>query len=175
MKFIAACLACLVLAIPLPAAAQSSLASYDAVRTALLAIWDELPLTVRNASFTAGPATGYGAYPVRDGSSFAAGETVNVYAELLGYGFAEKDGLQAASIDADLFLVSADGRTLARQDRFLTLSFAGTEKRLETYLSFQTSLTGFPPGDYSLEVRLTDNVGGKTAEFSLPLTLTPAP
>ena len=174
MKYIAACLALLVLAVPLPAAAQSSLSSYDAVRSALLAIWDELPLTVRNATFTAGPATGYGAYPAREGASFSAGETVNVYAEVLGYGFAEKDGLQAAAIDADLFLVSEDGRTLARQDKFLSLDFAGTEKRLETYLSFQTSLSGFPAGAYALEVRLTDNVSGKVAEFSLPLTLAAA-
>jgi hypothetical protein len=160
-----------VLAVPLPAAAQASLTSYDAVRTALLAIWDELPLTIRNATFTAGPATGYGAWPAREGSSFTAGETVNVYAEVLGYGFAEKDGLQSAAIDADLFLVSADGRTLARQDKFLTLSFAGKEKRLETFFSFQTSLTGFPPGEYRLEVRLTDSVSGKTGEFTLPLAL----
>ena len=171
MKYIAACLALFVLAVPLPAAAQSSLSSYDAVRGALLQIWDELPLSVRNAGFTAGPATGYGAYTAAPDVSFTPAETIHVYAELLGYGFAEKDGLQSAQITGDLFLVSADGRTLARQDKFLDLAMSGREKRLETYLSFETSLSGFPPGDYRLEIDLTDTVSSKKASFSLPLTL----
>ncbi len=171
MKYIAACLALFVLAVPLPAAAQASLSSYDAVRGALLQIWDELPLSVRNPGFTDGPATGYGAYKPAPDASFTPTETIHVYAELLGYGFADKDGFQAASVSGDLFLVSADGRTLARQDKFLSLDISGREKRLESYLSFQTSLSGFPPGDYRLEVELTDTVSGKKASFSLPLVL----
>ena len=39
---------------PLPVSAETGLTAYDAVRRALVAVWDELPLTVRNATLVEG-------------------------------------------------------------------------------------------------------------------------
>ncbi|MEQ1770362.1 MAG: hypothetical protein ABL879_11035 [Devosia sp.] len=160
---------------PLPAAAEASITSYDAVRGALLSIWEELPLTARNATLTEGAATGYGAYAPAADASFAAGETINVYVEVLGYGFARNaDGTQSIKLDADLFLLGKDGVTLARQDKFLSTDLRARGPRLETYLAFTANLSGFAPGDYRLSYRLTDAVSGKVTTFELPITLTAA-
>jgi hypothetical protein len=171
VKAIAALFA-LALGLMAPAAqAQSTLSSYDAVRDALIAIWDELPLTVRNATFTTGTATGYGAYTARPNAIFMPNEQISLYAEILGYQFNKTEGNETAGIDADLFLVSSDGRTLARQDKFTSVEISSKSKRLETYLAFETSLSGFPPGDYMLECRLTDRNSHEVTEFSLKLTI----
>jgi hypothetical protein len=167
-----AALFALALGLMAPAAqAQSSLSSYDAVHDALVAIWDELPLTVRNATFTTGAATGYGAYTARPNGIFMPNEQINLYAEILGYQFNKTEDNEVAGIDADLFLVSADGRTLARQDKFTSVEIASKSKRLETYIAFETSLSGFPPGDYVLECRFTDRNSGEVTEFKLKLTI----
>jgi hypothetical protein len=155
--------------------AQSSVTAYDAVRGALLSIWEELPLTARNAGLTEGAATGFGAYVPAADASFAAGDTINVYVEVLGYGFARNaDGTQSVRLDADLFLLDTDGVTVARQEKFLSTDLRARGPRLETYLAFTANLSGFPAGEYTLSYRLRDSVSGKATEFALPITLTAA-
>src|SRR5665213_3010134 len=87
MKPTALFAAALLAASALPAMADTSLTAYEASRQALLAIWAELPLTVRNVALTDGPPAGYGDYKGHQGNSFKAGETIEIYAEVLGYGF----------------------------------------------------------------------------------------
>ena len=179
MRVIAAALFAGLLLLPIAARAETSLSSYDTVRGALLSLWSELPLAARNATLTEGPATGYGSFTPAADNSFAAGDPIHVYVEVLGYGWRDKsegtgDGTVAIELDADLQLISADGVTLARQDKFLSTEIVSREMRLETFLAFEANLSGFAPGDYQLSYRLTDRVTGKTAEFSLPITLTAA-
>ena len=75
---------------PLPVSAETGLTAYDAVRRALVAVWDELPLTVRNATLVEGTPKGFGQYDRRAGNSFKPDEAVTVYAELYGYGVTSK-------------------------------------------------------------------------------------
>ena len=156
-----------------PVRADTSLTAYDAARAALLAIWAELPLTVRNVTLTAGTARGYGDYTVHDGNSFTAGEKINVYVEVLGYGFKDNgDGTQSKLLDADLKLIDASGTTVATEDKFFTSDVRSREKPLETYLAFNATLTKFDPGYYKLQFVLHDRAGNKDATFEVPVTLT---
>ncbi len=160
------------LALPGPAAAQSSLATYDAVRDGLLAVWAELPLTARNATLTAAPATAYGDYTPLDTAVATAGTPVHVYVELLGYGWRDNgDGSFSRLIDADLSLLDADGTTVATQAKFLSIDLRSREKLLETYLTLEATLTAFAPGPYRLAYVLHDRASGKEARFELPITL----
>lgn len=158
-----------------PAAAQPSLSTYNAVREALLAVWDEMPLTVLNPQFTGGPAKGFGQFEPRS-NSFAPGETVNVYAELIGYGaVATANGYYVRQLGADLTLLDAAGNVRAQQPDFFASSTTTRDRLLETYLSFTVTLGDFEPGDYRLRYEIRDEAGDKTATFELPLTLSPAP
>ena len=161
------------LLLPLPAGAETSLTAYEAARQALLSIWAELPLTVRNTTLTEGPATGYGNYTPRSGSEFKAGEKIEVYVEVLGYGWKDNgDGTQSELLDADLNLLNATGQTVASQEKFLTADIKSRQKLLETYLTLDATLTSFDPGAYKLQYVLHDRAGGKDTTFEVPITLT---
>lgn len=165
----------LALVLPVPAFAEASLTAYEAARTALLAIWAELPLTVRNATLTDGPATGYGNYTQHQGSEFKAGEKIHLYVEVLGYGWKDNgDGTTSELLDADLNLLNAQGATVASQAKFLSANIKSREKLLETFLTLDATLTSFAPGDYKLQYALRDLAGNKQTTFEVPITLTPA-
>lgn len=169
--FVVATLAAL-LALTAPAAAETSLRTYDAVRDGLLAVWAELPLTARNATLTSEAATGYGSYTPLATATVALGAPIHVYVELLGYGWRDNgDGSFSRLIDADLSLIDADGTTLATQPKFLSLDLRAREKLLETYLTLEATLTAFAPGPYRLAYVLHDRASGKEARFELPITL----
>ncbi|RYE08734.1 MAG: hypothetical protein EOP22_11990 [Hyphomicrobiales bacterium] len=176
LKLPLAALALAPLLLPAPAAAEASLAAYGAVREGLLAVWDELPLTVEAATLSDGPATGFGQFTPRSSREFAPGETVNVYAELIGYGASETaDGYYLRQLDADLTLLDAAGNVRASQPAFFTSSTKTRQRLLETWLSFTVTLSDFEPGEYRLHYVVHDRAGEKQTSFELPITLTPAP
>ena len=161
------------LAVPLPAVAETSLTAYEAARQALVAIWAELPLTTRNVTLTDGPASGYGNYVPHAGSTYAVGQRIEVYTEVLGYGWKDNgDGTNSELLDADLNLLSASGATLASKEKFLSAVIRSRQKALETFLTFNATLTAFDPGQYKLQFVLHDLAGGKSTTFEVPITLT---
>ena len=164
----------LALALPAPASAETSLTAFDAARQALLAIWAELPLTVRNVTLTDAPAPSYGNYVTRAGSSYRPGEQIHLYVEVLGYGWTDNgDGTQSELLDADLNLLNAQGTTVASQAKFLSANIKSREKLLETFLTLDATLTSFDAGDYKLQYVLHDLAGGKQTTFEVPITLLP--
>jgi len=157
---------------PLPVAAETSLSAYDAVREALVAVWDELPLSVRNATLVEGTPKGFGQYKRRASNSFKPDEPVTVYAELYGYGVT----LPATpgyirELSADLALVDAAGAVRANQIGFWSSSERFETRPLEMHLSFSATLSAFPPGDYVLRFTVHDKATDKQTSFDLPITL----
>lgn len=157
---------------PLPALAETSMTAFDAARTAMLAVWAELPLTVRNVTLTTENATGYGDYTPYEGTSVKIGQTIHVYLEVLGYGWKDNgDGTLSELLDADLNLIDASGATVASQAKFLTADIRSRHQLLETYLTLEATLTDFDPGEYTLRYVLHDVAGGKETSFDVPITL----
>lgn len=174
MKYRVAAVLALSLLLPAPAWAQSSLTAFEAARQALLAIWAELPLTVRNATLTETPAPSYGNYTPRASSEYRAGEQIHVYVEVLGYGWKDNgDGTQSELLDADLNLLNSQGTTVATQPKFLSADIKSRARLLETFLTLDATLTSFDPGAYKLQYVLHDRAGGKDATFEVPITLVP--
>lgn len=174
-RTLAAAAIAVALAFPAPAFAQTSLTAFDAAKQALLAVWAELPLSVRAVTLTEGTATGYGNYVSRPGQSFKIGEPIHVYLEVLGYGWKDNgDGTTSELLDADLALIDASGATIASQEKFLSANIVSREKLLETYLTLDATLSSFDPGEYKLQYLLHDRAGGKDATFEVPITLTAA-
>jgi hypothetical protein len=158
---------------PFPATAETSLTSYDAVREALVAVWDELPLSVRNATLVTGTPKGFGQYERRASKSFKPDEPVTVYAELYGYGVADKaSGGYIRDLSADLALVDGTGAVRANQIGFWSSSETFEHRPLEMNLSFSATLSAFPPGDYLLRFTVHDKAFGKQVSFDVPITIT---
>jgi hypothetical protein len=171
MKSLLALLVAVPLAVAVPATA-ASLATYDAVRDGLLAVWAELPLGVRDVTLTTGPAEGYGAYAPAPQQAYAPGQTIHVYAEPVGYGWVDNgDGTWSVKLSMDLALRNAKGETIASQSDFLTLDRPSRNKVLETFVDLEVTLRDFAAGDYQMVFTLHDGASGKSAEFSVPVTL----
>ena len=167
-----AALGAAMLCAPLPATAETSLSAYDAVREALVAVWDELPLSVRNATLVDGTPKGFGQYERRGSKSFKPDEPVTVYAELYGYGVSDKaNGGYIRDLSADLALVDASGAVRANQIGFWSSSETFEQRPLEMNLSFSATLSAFPPGDYLLRFTVHDKASGKAVSFDIPITL----
>jgi hypothetical protein len=174
MKYRVAAILALSLLLPAPSFAQSSLTAFEAARQALLAIWAELPLTVRNATLTETPAPSYGNYTPRASSEYKAGEQIHVYVEVLGYGWKDNgDGTQSELLDADLNLLNSQGTTVATQPKFLSADIKSRARLLETFLTLDATLTSFDPGAYKLQYVLHDRAANKDATFEVPITLVP--
>lgn len=170
--FLIAALSAATLCAPLPALADASLSTYDAVRTALIAVWDEMPLTIRNATLVSATPKGFGQYERRASRAFKPDEPVVVYAELYGYGVAPKaSGGYVRELRADLALVDAAGAVRANQIGFWSSSEEFETRPLEMHLSFSATLSAFPPGEYTLRFTVHDQAGGKDVSFDLPIVL----
>jgi hypothetical protein len=175
MKYRVIAALALALSLPAPAFAETSLTAFDAARQALLAIWAELPLSVRNVTLTQTPAPSYGNYAVRTDATYKPGEQIHVYVEVLGYGWKDNgDGTQSELLDADLNLLNSQGTTVASQAKFLSADIKSREKLLETFLTLDATLTSFDAGAYKLQYVLHDLAGGKETSFEVPITLLPA-
>lgn len=157
---------------PLPALADASLSTYEAVRTALIAVWDEMPLTIRNATLVTGTPKGFAQYERRTERTYKPDEPVTVYAELYGYGVSPKaSGGYVRDLSADLALVDASGAVRANQIGFWSGSEEFETRPLEMHLSFSATLSAFLPGEYTLRFTVRDGSTGETVSFDVPIVL----
>lgn len=157
---------------PLPAFAETSIAAYQAVREALVAVWDELPLTVMNATLVTGTPRGFGQYDRRTSKAFKLDEPVTVYAELYGYGVeAIASGGYARRLSADLSLLDASGAIRANQVDFWSSEETFEHRPLEMHLSFSATLSAFEPGPYTLRFTVHDLTQGDETSFDIPIQL----
>jgi hypothetical protein len=155
--------------------ADASISAYDAVRHALIVVWEELPLTVRNATLVTGTPTAFSQYERRTERTFRPDEPVLVYAELYGYGVAQPaDGGFLRELSADLALLDPSGAVRANQIGFWSASERFETRPLEMHLSFSATLGAFPPGDYTLRFTVHDRSSDKETSFDVPITLTEA-
>lgn len=174
-QVLVAALSAALLTAPLPAFADASLSTYEAVRTALIAVWDEMPLTIRNATLVTTTPKGFAQYQPRYDRAFKPDEPVIVYAELYGYGVSLKaSGGYVRELSADLALLDASGAVRANQIGFWSSDEDFETRPLEMHLSFSATLSAFPPGEYTLRFAVHDRAGSKDVSFDLPITLTAA-
>lgn len=157
---------------PLPALAETSLSAYQAVREALVAVWDELPLTVTNAMLVRSTPKGLGQYERRAGNAFKLDEPVTVYAELYGYGVESiASGGYARRLSADLSLLDATGAIRANQVDFWTSEEVFEQRPLEMHVSFSATLSAFEAGSYTLRFTIHDLTKPAETSFDIPIQL----
>lgn len=144
---------------------QNALAAYDQA-------WNASGLAFTKVTFTDGGATGYGQYTPRTNTVFTDEEALTVYAEPVGYGFRESDGSFAYELTASFRLLNLSGQVLAEQDNFATFAGEGRTKKRELSAALTFQFSGLPAGDYQLETRFQDEIGGSQSTVTLPFSVT---
>ena len=134
--------------------------------------WTASGLAFTEATLTQGAATGYGQYTPRANTVFTDEEALTVYAEPVGYDFKDTNGLYAYELTASFRLLNLSGQVLAEQDNFATFSGSGRSKQRELSAALTFQFSGLPAGDYQIETRFQDEIGGNQSSFTLPFSVT---
>jgi hypothetical protein len=142
----------------------------DAFDSATDAFWAASPLQLRAAAF-ADWISGYLRYQPRGDTPFAAGETVTIYVEPVGYSIVANDDMFAIALVADLEIQTPGGLVLAEADNFTSLDWQGRAKNRGFYAAISLGLPELHPGDYLLLLTLRDPTSDKSATATLPFTL----
>ncbi len=161
-------------ALALVAAAPAGAQSLDALTAAeqqVAAVWDATPLTFRKTLF-ADRIEAFGVYEAKEGSTFAPGEPIVVYAEPVGYGYKNNDdGTYTFGFDFDLKVKNADGDIVAGKDGFASFELNSKAQNREFLVSLTLSLNEAPAGNYTLEYLARDIASDETATIVMPFSI----
>ena len=153
------------------AAAGNGAAAIGAFDAAVDAFWQAEPLTFRVARF-ADQISGFGMYTPRADGPFRAGDTVNIYLEPVGYGFAADGDGYRVSYGTGVEIRTPGGLILGKTDDFGKATWQGRAKSHEVHAAVSVTLPGeLKPGDYELLLTLTDDASGKSATATFPFAI----
>ena len=147
--------------------AAGALGAFDA---ATEAFWEALPLQLRVAAF-ADSISGFANFAARpDGTPFHAGDTVQIYLEPVGYGFADEGGGTRVSLSVGTEIRQGD-IVLGKTDDFGKFNWQGTGKNYAINAAISMTLPELKPGDYVLLLTVKDDTSGKSATATLPFSI----
>lgn len=146
---------------------EAALAAFD---KATAAFWAASPLQLRVITFV-DDVTGYGNYVARTDTRFRKGDTLRLYLEPVGYGFASDGGGVRAAIAVDVEIRTPGGLILGSAEDFVRLEWKGRTPMHEVHATVATPLPDLKPGDYLLVLTLRDQGSAKTEEVTLPFAV----
>jgi len=146
---------------------EAALSAFD---KSLEAFWAASPLQLRTAAFVDSVA-GYGDYTPRADAPFRNGDTLRLYFEPVGYGFAAEGDAVSAEIAVDVEIHTPGGLILGKAEDFARLRWTGKRKMHEVHATVETRLPFLKPGAYLLLVTLRDANGPKTTDVTLPFSV----
>jgi hypothetical protein len=134
------------------------------------AFWAASPLQLRVITF-ADSVAGYGDYAARADAVFRSGDTLRLYFEPVGYGFApDGDGVKAG-LTVDVEIRTPGGLILGSAKDFARLEWTGRRPMHEVHATVETRLPFLKPGDYLLLLTLRDQGSSKTKDVTLPFSV----
>jgi hypothetical protein len=132
--------------------------------------WGALPFHLKTGLF-ADSVTAYGQYQARPAASFRNGETATIYIEPAGYGFTMAGGWYRVAFSTTMQIRTPGGLILGESDDFGRIDWRGRTKNREVPLTISVALPDLKPGDYELELGLTDDVTGEAESLTLPFAI----
>jgi len=147
-------------------------ATIKALEEALESVRVAAPLSVKPFVLVTRPAKFYGDLVPRADAVFGGGEAQQFYMEPknLVYPRTAK-GTYEPAFEVDLRILTAAGKILVSQDRFGSFRLPTKSAVQDLYLNLKVTLSGAPPGEYSVRFVVRDLNSKKTATVALPITL----
>ena len=146
----------------------ATIGAYD---DAAEALWATLPFAARFAVFAETGSNAYATYSARLSSAFKAGDTANVYIEPVGYGFIADNGTFRVSFESGIEIRTPEGLILGRTDDLATLDWTGKTRSYEVPATLSVTLPMLKPGDYLMDLTLTDAASSKAFTVTLPFSI----
>lgn len=150
---------------------------FESIREQYLEAWNQTDFnSIFNIFIEPESSSGYGIYQERNSSVFLPGETINLYAEPIGFkhsAVVDEQGntIYSVGMTADLNITDTLGNVLFEQDGFLDFQHNSYNRVTEVPLDFTIDVTGLPEGDYFLNIRVYDLVSGQSFDLNEPITI----
>jgi hypothetical protein len=146
----------------------AALAAFD---KAASAFWIASPLQFRVITF-ADSVKGIGDYQPRAEATFRPGDTVTIYLEPFGFGFAPNGEGFRSGLSAGIEIRTPGGIILAKADDVGQLDWKGRTRLHEVHASIALPLPAIiKPGDYELTLTVRDRLAPKSATAVLPFSV----
>jgi hypothetical protein len=143
----------------------------ETLRRAMDALTAKAPLALRRVQFIAEPPQGFGVYKPRPNNVFRRGEPLIIYAEPIGMGWKQAEGLNHAEVVTDFEIRTPDGKVLGGQKDFGRFNFNSHDRNQEIMTHLTITLSGAPAGKYVFGATYRDQVTGKSAALDLPFEI----
>jgi hypothetical protein len=135
--------------------------------------------TFRSAfdTFVSSEPGGYGIYEDRKSNVFKPGETFLLYVEPLGYTYGtvtDEDGntLYTMNFTLDFIISDKNGNVLGGQEDIPVSNIVSYHQNKELNLDISIDQSSpFPPGDYVITYRITDENSGKSFDITKDVTV----
>ena len=135
--------------------------------------------TFRSAfdTFVSSEPAGYGMYEDRKSNIFKPGETFLLYVEPVGYTYGtvtDSDGtrLYTMNFTLDFIISDKNGTVLTGQQDIPISNVVSHHQNKELILDISIDQSSpFPPGDYVITYRVTDNNSGKSFDINKNVTV----
>jgi hypothetical protein len=127
-------------------------------------------LQIRNASFVTSVA-GYGAYEPRKAVAFGPGQKVTLYAEVENFRSEPAEDGFHTSLASSYQVVDSGGRRVDGK-QFPDVADSCRNRRRDFHMQYEFPLpTRIYPGDYKLELTITDHNSGKIGQATIPFSI----
>ena len=149
---------------------QRAAAALGALDEARAKLSELATLQIRNAAFVAS-VDGFGAYEPNKSKSFQPGQKVTLYAEVENFrSNADQDGYHTSLATSYQVLDSTGRRVDGKQ--FPDVSDRCRNRRRDFHMQYELPLpTRIYPGEYVLELTITDHNSGKIGQSSVPFEI----
>ena len=144
----------------------NKLESVEKLKQAVLDIWDEVPLTVKNVRLVEDTKT----YVTRKNNIFGSGEKMHFNSQIFGYKLKPVGGGYAIDITTDVYFLR-EGEILVGQQDFGKFEIISPLPNTEFRLDLTYWLTDAPPGDYKVQTVVHDQNSGQSTKFTTQIKM----
>jgi len=146
----------------------------DALRQALVAVYNKSKLKVDKAVLVKVKPAGFGMIQRKGSNKFKSGETIILYVEPVGYHFVKNGKAYGFGISADFSVTDAQGNILGGKKGFGSWDMTTQGRPLfDFYMTLTYNFTGIKPGKYYLLTTLIDKHGGGNVTIKTPFEIVP--
>lgn len=146
----------------------------EALRNALVVVYNHSNLKVEQAELVSGKPRGFGMIQRRKNNVYRPDETIVIYVEPVGYHIVTQGNTYSFGVTADFSVTDEKGNILGGKKGFGKWGFTTQGRPLfDFYLTLTYNFTGIKPGKYFILTTLTDKYGGGSVTIKTPIEIAP--
>ena len=141
-----------------------------ALEQALDRVRAEAPLTLDPFVVVSRPAKSFGDIVPRKSTTFAGDDELLFYMEPKNLVYGE-GGSYDPGFEVDLAVLDAEGDVVAEKQDFGAFAFTSKSRLQDIFVNLTVTLTGAPPGDYTIRFTVRDQNSDKSASAEKTITM----